>query len=216
MKKHKFKINEEVNRVLELAGQGLVSGKHLVVVDIQPEYASYFGGSFLREFINFLNENYETLAALTFLYNGADTLGMISENDYKFWWIENGLDENIIDSVTFYDKGYAFFRYCMDEGIDEEQIVNLVKYMVEKDVNDSRELDEDFWNEFVDRFGNQDIRDLLETSDDMINIPDLMDFLRNYRGIILCGGGINECLKEVEIALQALNKPFNVLTKFTY
>ena len=27
---------------------------------------------------------------------------------------------------------------------------------------------------------------------------------------------INECLKEVEIALQALDKQFNVLTKFTY
>lgn len=216
MKKIKFKIHEEANRIFELAGQGLVNGKHLIVVDIQPEYASYFGNSFLREFINFLNENYESMAALTFLYNGEDTLGMVSEYDYKVWWVENGLEEHIIDSSTFYDKGYAFFRYCMDEGIDDEQIVNLVKYMVEKGVNDSRDLDEEFWNEFVEKFGNQDIRDLLETSGDMINIPDLMDFLRNYRGIVLCGGGINECLKEVEIALQALDKQFNVLTKFTY
>ncbi len=28
--------------------------------------------------------------------------------------------------------------------------------------------------------------------------------------------GINECFKEVEIALDALNKPYGVLTKFTY
>ena len=51
----------------------------------------------------------------------------------------------------------------------------------------------------------------------MINVPDLMDFLRNYGGkIILTGGGINECLKEVEIALMALDRPYNVLTRFTY
>jgi hypothetical protein len=216
MNRNNFKIHEEANRIFELAGGSLVNGKHLVVVDIQPEYASYFGKSFLREFVIFLNENYENLADLTFLYNGADTLGMISEHDYQYWWIENGLEEHIVNSATFYDKGYAFFRYCMDSSIDEDQIVNLVKYMIEKDVNDSRELDEEFWNEFVERFGNEDIRDLLETSDDMINIPDLMSFLSNYRGVVLCGGGVNECLKEVEIALQALDKPFTLMTKFTY
>lgn len=29
-------------------------------------------------------------------------------------------------------------------------------------------------------------------------------------------GGINECLKEVEIALMALDKNYNILTKYTY
>jgi hypothetical protein len=132
------------------------------------------------------------------------------------WWLENGLDEHIVDQATFYDKGYAFFRYCIDEGIDDDQIVNLIKYMVEKDVTDSRDLDEEFWNEFVERFGNEDIRGLLEFAGDAIHIPDLMDELRGYRGVVLCGGGINECLKEVEIALDALETPYSVLTKYTY
>ena len=57
---------------------------------------------------------------------------------------------------------------------------------------------------------------LLENAGDMINIPDLMDFLKNYSNIVLLGGGVNECLKEVEIALLALNKNFNVINKFTY
>jgi hypothetical protein len=43
-----------------------------------------------------------------------------------------------------------------------------------------------------------------------------MDFLKNYSNIVLLGGGVNECLKEVEIALLALNKNFNVLRQFTY
>ena len=34
----------------------------------------------------------------------------------------------------------------------------------------------------------------------------------NYSGkLVICGGGINECFKEVEIALNALNKNYNVL-----
>lgn len=66
-------------------------------------------------------------------------------------------------------------------------------------------------------YDESEIRDLLEIVDDMVSIPDLMDFLKNYNNkLVLCGGGINECLKEVEIALMALDKKYNVLTKFTY
>lgn len=192
-----------------------VSGKHLVVVDIQPEYQNIFRnmGAELAEYIN---ENYHSLTDLTFLYNGEDTLGMISEYEYKDWWLEQGLDENILSSATFYDKGYAFFRFCMDEGIDDDQTINLIKYMVEKDVNDSRDLDEEFWDEFVSRFGSEDIRELIEFSGDAINIPELMDELRGYNNIVLCGGGINECLKEVEIALDALDKKYYTFSRFTF
>lgn len=215
MRKHLIKLHEEINRINELGGSNLVAGKHLVVVDIQPEYLSGFKG-FLGDFVNFLNENYEHMGALTFLFNGYDTLGMISESDYRWWWIENGVEEHIIESATFYDKGYAFFRYCIDNSIDDDQIVNLVKYMMQNNINDSRDLDKEFWDGFIEQYGDEDIRGLLETSDDMLSIPDLMDFLKNYRGIVLCGGGINECLKEVEIALNALDKPYNILTQYTY
>jgi len=88
--------------------------------------------------------------------------------------------------------------------------------MVQKGVNDSRELDEDFWNEFIELYSNEDIRELIEFSDDAISIPDLMDFLRNYSNIILCGGGQNECLKEVEIALMALGINYQKYNDFIY
>jgi hypothetical protein len=214
MNKNKFLLFENVNRIHEISDVNPVSGKHLVVVDIQPEYESYI--SFIPSFVNFLNENYDSLANLTFLYNGHDTLGMVEEQDYKMWWLENGLDEHIVDGARFYDKGYAFFRYCMDSDVDEEDTTELVRYMIEKNVNDSRDLDEDFWNEFVERFGKENVRELLEFSGDCINIPDLMSELEDYRGVVLCGGGIRECLKEVEISLNALGTPFTVLTKYTY
>lgn len=190
-------------------------GKHLVVVDIQPEYKDGFGNMSF-DLAEYINENYDKFNNLTFLYNGADTLGMISEYDYRYWWVEQGLDEDIAFNAHFYDKGYAFFRYCMDEGIDDDQISNLIRYMIENNIKDSRELDKEFWNGFVSKYGNEDIRDLLEFAIDMIYIPDLMDELENYNNIVLTGGGIDECLKEVEIALDVLDKDYLTWDKFIY
>jgi hypothetical protein len=205
-------------KLLKLYEQALtdgVTGKHLVVVDIQPEYRDGFDNMGM-ELAQFINENIGHLNRLTFLYNGADTLGMIELGEYQNWWYDQGLDEDIAFNAEYYDKGYAFFRYCMDEGIDEEQIIHLIKHMMDNDVNDSRDLEVEFWNSFIERYGAEDIRELVEFSDDCVNIPDLMDELRNYGNILICGGAINECLKEVEIALNALGKPYSKLDEYTY
>jgi len=202
--KRKKYINESVN----------LSGKTIINVDIQPEYEDGFK-YFLNDWIEFLNKNYQN-NNIIFLFNGPD-LGFPSEQEYINWLYENGLNDDVINNATFYDKGYAFFRFCMDEGIDHDQIVNLIKFMIENNINDSRELDEqELWDDFVNQYGDEDIRDLMEFAGDCINIPDLMDFLRNKSNIVLTGGGINECLKEVEIALMALDKEYKILNIYTY
>lgn len=199
------------NLILENGG----TGGHLIIVDVQPEYQDGFNYWF-REFIRYLNKNYRNFNRITMFFNGPE-LGMIEEHEYRDWWMDNGLDEDVIDYVHFYDKSYAFFRYCMDEGIDEDSIVNLVKFMYDNEINDSRDLTENFWDEYIGQYGDDDIRDLLEFSDDAIHIPDLMSELRNYgNDLTICGGGVNECMKEIEIALLALGKRYNVFDKFTY
>jgi hypothetical protein len=184
----------------------------LIVVDIQPEYQSHI--PFLRDFVSYINK---TKQPITFLYNGQETLGMVSESDYKWWLIENGVDEDVIDSATFYDKGYAFFRYCMDKGFDHDEIVGLVKLMYDSGVNDSRELDDEFWAEYIfEHEGSENLREALHYAEDCIHIPDLMDFLQPYTNITICGGGVEQCLKEVEIGLDALGKKYKVLHQYTY
>ena len=113
---------------------------------------------------------------------------MTSEQELIWWFIENGLDENVIEQSRFYDKGYAFFRYCMDEGIDDDDIVALIKYMMNHNITDSREIDEEMWREFMfeNNVEESEIKDLLEVSDDMLSIPELMDYLKNYGGKIAC------------------------------
>ena len=53
MRIEKFKLQEQINRINELSGNNMVSGKHLVVVDIQPEYEQWFS-NILPEFVDFL------------------------------------------------------------------------------------------------------------------------------------------------------------------
>jgi hypothetical protein len=145
-------------------------------------------------------------------------MGMVSEEDYKWWLIENGLDENIVDEIEFYDKGYAFFRYCIDSSIEEEDIVKIVRYMIKNNINDSSEMDENDWRYFLKyiKYKNRNVKELLQFSDDLINIPDVMDFLKGFNNIILFGGGQNECLKEIEIALKALKKPYKSYKPLIY
>ena len=196
-----------------------ITNQTFVNVDIQPEYKHVFSFR-LPQWINFLNQNYNHVRHMIFLYNGKNTVGEIDEMDYKVWLSENGAEDNVIESAIFYDKGYAFFRNCMDRSIDEDDIVDFVKFMIKNDITDSREMTKELWKTYAREqqhpWTREELIALLNNQDEMINIPDLMDFLKPYNGIVLTGGGINECLKEVEISLKALGKNYTVFTEFTY
>lgn len=193
------------------------SFSYFISVDIQPEYEKSFQFD-IKDWICFLNK---TSYPLIFLYNGYETLGMIKEQDYKYWLLENGLKRKIINNSIFYDKGYAFFRYCIDFKINEKLIIDFVRFLYLNNINDSRELTLQNWNKFHKQFGKKgspekEIRNLLEFSDDLVYIPDLMNFLNDYNNLLITGGGVNECLKEVEITLSALRKNYKVYEEFTY
>lgn len=177
-------------------------------------------GMMLGVFVKFVNDNYDKMGKLIFLYNGHDTLGMTTEGNYKEWLMEYGMKEEILSGAIFYDKGYAFFRYCMDNAIAKDDIVDFVKFLIKRGINDSREMTKELWREYIrgqsHAFMREELVALLEHSDDMIHIPDLMEFLRGYNNIVVTGGGINECLKEVEIALKALDREYVVYDEFVY
>lgn len=209
--------NKNINkRKSRLITESDFQGKTIINVDIQPEYQDYISFD-LSNWATFINSSANN-NRIVFLYNGYGTLGMIEESTYKDWLFSLEIEEDVIYNSRFYDKGYNFFRYCMDESIDEDNIVDLVKYMMRHDITDSREIDEEMWNDYMEETNHtqQDVRDLLENASDMINIPDLMEFLENYSNIILTGGGLNQCLKEVEIALLSLDKKYEIFKKFTY
>jgi len=202
-------------KLKSLISEQLFSGKTFISVDIQPAYQNAFGFK-IYDYCEFLNNL--DCSKLIFLFNGPD-LGFPDENEYKYWLLENGANEDVIANANFYDKGYAFFRYCMDNSLDDNAIANFVRFMYENDIRDSRDMTREMWAKYLRQHRKTDkkeVYELLRDSGDCVHIPDLMDYIKRYNNIILTGGGINECLKEVEIALKALNKPYQVYQKYTY
>jgi hypothetical protein len=189
-------------------------GKDIISVDIQKEYQSYFT-FYPGDWGRFLTKNWEG-NNIVFLYNG-ESMGMTNEGGYKDWLL-NYINYELLDDATYYDKGYAYFRFCMDEGIDDKATVDLIKYMIKHNIKYSREIDKEMWEGFMKETGHtrQEVRDLLEIAEDMIWVPEVMEEMKKYNNPLLMGGGINECLREVELALMALNKPYKIYKKFTY
>jgi hypothetical protein len=176
-------LREYIKVLLE---QGLQAKGGLVVVDIQPEYESntpFDIGEMLRTAV-------EDYSRILFLFNGEDTLGMISKSALKDFYFEKlNYDEGVISELlsksTFFDKGYGFFRDVMDSGVcfDRTSIVKIVKYMIDNDIRDIRELDE----EDVDTIG---VSELLfdELEDYGFWVPELEEILPGWNGSDLVGG----------------------------
>lgn len=183
------------------------SGETLIVVDIQPEYKKYMKFK-LSDFCDHLIE--EDYSKILYLFNGPD-LGFGDSDEILKFLYEDGLDydEEKIESlptIKFFEKGYAFYRDMMDEDYSDSDIIKLIKYMLKHDYNTSEDLSDEEWKEL-------DIEDL---APNRIFIPDVLDKLKDCNNIVLCGGGRNECLKEIEICLNVLNKPYKLLNKFIY
>ena len=186
----------------------------LIIVDIQPEYES----NTTFDIGDMLRKAAEDYSQVLVLFNGEDTLGMISEGELKNFYLEKlDYDEEVFDELlsksTFFDKGYGFFRDVMDSSVcfDRSSIVKIVKYMINKDVRDIRELEEEDINAIgVDELLFDDLEDY------GFWVPDLADELPRWSGSDLAGGARNECMAEVEILGAAQGLTFNHVDDFIY
>ena len=204
-------LREYIRNLLE---KDQVSKGGLVVVDIQPEYES--NTSFdIGDMLRIAAEDY---SRVLFLFNGEDTLGMVSESDLKNFYFEKlDYDEEAFDGLlaksTFFDKGYGFFRDVMDSDVcfDRSSIVKIVKHMIDNDIQDIRELEE----EDIEAI---DVSELLidDLEDYGFWVPDLEDELPKWSGSDLAGGARNECMAEVEILGAAQGLSFNHIDQFIY
>jgi hypothetical protein len=174
----------------------------VISVDIQPEYNKHISFN-LSKYFDWLSQQ----SSILYFYNGADTVGRDTESDVISFMVDNGFPEEDIHNVEFVDKGYAFFRAWMDYGVDEDDIIKVVKHMISRREYDSRDI-KDF-HKLVD------LDDLPE--DEPIAIPDIsFSLLNRYNSSILVGGGSNECLLEIELLLRSLNISYRKNNQFIY
>ena len=189
------------------------NGKSLICVDIQKEYAKFFGFE-PEDFFKFLKSAIKKYDSVYYLYNGPD-LGYGDENDLKSWMVEEcGFREKDLDNLTFFDKGYGWFRSCMDRSdFSKDDIIKIVKFMIDNDLSDTEEITEDQWTELG---VNSELKKWYET--EPIYIPeDFAEFLKDIHTKIDCVGGKDEeCIDEVEIMLSALSKSHSRIDEWVY
>ena len=185
--------------------------RSVIVVDVQPMYESYIKFS-MERFTNFLVRNYDIL----YFYNGPETVGVDDKNDIVRFLMESSdysddLYYKLMSELTkWIDKGYAFFRGWMDQGVDEATLKQAIRIMFQRKIYDSRDIEEDEWIELLPELEGIHF-------DDMISIPDIqINELKKWSGSYLVGGGRNECLAEVKILMDAFNIRYQIVNEFIY
>jgi hypothetical protein len=182
---------------------------NLIICDIQPVY------SISKELIPKMVSKIRKFEKILYLYNGDDT-GLSEDNVdsiktwiYGYYDFDDGI-MNMIESknITWYDKGYAFFRDMMDSGKFEDiQIIKVLQFMLSKNVYDIRDLSEEDFNRL-----NKKLNLNIDSPDDYNTwISDsLVDYLIRYPKGSIIGGGKEECLKEIVLLSKALKLGYQV------
>lgn len=192
--------------------------KNLIVVDVQPFYHNWHEWLTprLTKYIN--RTDYDNIL---YFFNGEEMGIPDTVEELNWYLVEWGLNEERIPDLFYIEKNYSFFRGWMDIGIDEDFIVYIVKYMLKVDLYDSRDIDEDDLDYLLEKFYGMTVKELADIKyrldSEAIMIPN-WDYskLKEFDHYDLCGGGRDECLKEIEILLQALDLKYNILNNLVY
>ena len=194
------------------------NGNDLIVVDIQPAYEKGFTFD-IGDFIDYL-DTYS--GNVLYLYVG-ESLGF--DDNIPQWLMEKAVEHFDYDEEKFesfyakinrfeyFDKGYAFFRDLMDEGYSDD-VIPIVKEMIEQDVNDARDLNFDVLRgkELVE----EELIEKLEEGLFFVGIPDLIDIVRGWGNTTVVGGGQHECLAEVLLLLDIIGESYTLNHRFIY
>lgn len=202
-----------------------------IVVDVQPEYSGIKDGDenpVFEEIIRFVNR--QTGPVLMFV--NAEDQGLTGDTvqDVKAYWEDTirGEDYDPEDDhespinwnrFQIVDKGYGYLRSWMDQGISDKSIIKTIRLMYAQKVNDSRML---FGGEHDKNYERQ-MRELLGAdfqefvlSDGIYTEWTSISQLKQFSGSYIMGGGRNECLREVELLMNAFNIKYKRIDHLVY
>lgn len=184
----------------------------LLIVDIQSTYEKYIP----KEVINSLPDYAKEFNEVLYLWDNISDQDFYSEVPQV--WLEDYPD--FYDRLNAFSKNYAFLRGFMDKGVTDEDIISLAQWMLSKGLGDGRDIsqDEDLEREYQEKFKNTTFYHL-SFEDYTFYLPmDLIEEIKDKvkQGVILVGGGINECLKEVSLLLSILEINHTINYEFTY
>lgn len=212
------------------SGSLLTEGKNypVIVVDVQPEYSGMNDGdesAVFPEIINFVNN--QTGPVLMFV--NAEDQGLSGDTvaSIKQYWEDTVRGEDYdyddedaepTDSInwdrfTIVDKGYGYFRAWMDAGISPAVIIRVIRAMYQLKISDSREFED----------SAVDLEQLVGSEWDawMWQDPITVNWtsvaqLKRFNGAYIVGGGREECLREVELLMNAFNIKYRRIDSLVY
>jgi len=191
------------------------SSRPIIVVDVQPEYSGIYDGEenpLFQEIIDFCKNS--TGKILMFVNAEQDGLTSDTINDIKIYWEDSGFDD--WNRVEIEDKGYGFLRGWMDNNVSDRNIIKALRQMYLLKINDSREIIENFDDDEAQEKWKEILNDPDIPIDPLMVFPKSIRKLKEYEGSLLIGGGRNECLREVELIMNAFNIKYKRIDSLIY
>lgn len=194
----------------------------VICVDVQPEYCG--DNPKCEKIINFVAIR-QTGPVLMFV--NAEDMGQTGDTvaGVREYWentvreITNNYDnEQPVNWRRFQivDKGYGYFRSWMDSGIDPAVIIAAVRELYLQKKSDSRELT---FPPFNQRTTLQSL--IMGAMEELGDDPLIVNWtsvaqLKRFSGAYIVGGGRNECLREVELLMNAFNIRYKRIDSLVY
>lgn len=200
-------------KVHEILNEG--QNTRIMLVDFQPAYENAPNYSdALQNVTEYLNR---TKPSNVLIFFNGDEVGIEDTKHAVYYhYTEYGMDEEVGENFNFREKGYSFFRNWMDHGdIEDNEIIKIIRYMAISRINDSREIDEKI---MIDLFGQDKYLSIADYIDgDNIYLPDInIAELKSFSGALIGGGGKHECLREIQILMNAFNIKYKAVRDWIY
>ena len=210
----------------------------VIVVDVQPEYSGINDGaenSVFPEIVNFVNN--QTGPVLMFVNAEDQGLSGDSVAGIKQYWNDTVCPEEErydYDEVndeyneragcptvnwrrfTIVDKGYGYLRSWMDNDIEPAIIIATIREMYAQKVYDTREL---VFPAFNRRTNTQSLikNAMAAMGDDPMSVGwTSVAQLKRFNGADLVGGARDQCLREVELLMNAFNIKYKRIDSLVY
>lgn len=213
----------------------------IIVVDVQPEYSGINDGDenpVFAEIIQFVNN--QTGPVLMFVNAEDQGLSGDTVQDIQQYWndtvcpeeerysYDEETDEYIENTdcpsinwnrFSIVDKGYGYLRGWMDTGVPDSTIIKVIREMYQQKVSDSRMLfggeESENYAEEMEKLIGSDVEHALNGDAISVGWASVAQ-LRKFNGAYIVGGGRHECLREVELLMNAFNIKYKRIDTLVY
>lgn len=211
-------------RSREIIGEG--RNHPVIVVDVQPEYCGINDGeesTVCLDIVKFVTN--QTGPVLFFVNAEGQGLSGDTVDGVRLYWDDTVREltgdyenERPINWARFQivDKGYGYLRSWMDHGIEPSVIISTIRELYQQRKSDSRELN---FPPFNRRTPQQSL--IMGAIEEMKDDPLTVNWtsvaqLKRFNGAYIVGGGRNECLREVELLMNAFNIRYRRIDSLVY